>query len=173
MNIFLIFFNANLSFLFTAALPTFIYSIGIGLASFLGVPLWGTIGLIGSLLFTALYFLFWFLSKKRRVFLLIAFLLFGLDFLVFGYAIVRSGFYASLTIDLLFHAYVLYSLFIGMRAWAQLRRVPPDVIMEVAQHLAPAPPKSSFPPASASNPSANQPTINDDMGSNNEKPFDR
>jgi len=135
INIFLVLFQADWQFLFSATIPTLLAAFGV-LLSYEGLGVIGlVIGAVLALLGTGFYLLFYFLSKKYRVFILIAMVLFAIDtliFLVFALAVADAGAF----IDLAFSGWVMYYLIIGTIAWAKLRNVSAEEVEAAHQSVA-------------------------------------
>lgn len=78
--------------------------------------------LILSIILTSLYLLAWFMSKKNRVgWLIFALVFFGLDTLGM---LIFNGFAAESIIDIVFHAWIIYYLVVGIIAHNKLRNYP-------------------------------------------------
>ena len=78
--------------------------------------------LILSILLTSLYLLAWFMSKKNRVgWLIFALVFFGLDTLGM---LIFNGFAADGIIDIVFHAWIIYYLVVGIIAHNKLKNYP-------------------------------------------------
>lgn len=124
VNVILILTNANLSFPFSATFPQIATAFGQGLAEAgLGTPAL-VAGIVVALISIGLYVLCWFLCKKYRGAMVAALILFVLDCLcLIPYLLESPG---SMLIDVLFHAWVMYYLIIGVVAYAKLRRLPPE-----------------------------------------------
>ena len=125
INLILIMVEASFSFLFTAFAPMF------ALAVF-GELSMKAVGVAIAIIILAMYLVCYFLSKKYRVFILIALILFILDTLILGAVILLTLELqdASVLIDVGFHAWILYYLINGVIAWANMRKLPPEEIVE-------------------------------------------
>ena len=78
--------------------------------------------LILSILLTLLYLLAWFMSKKNRVgWLIFALVFFGLDTLGM---LIFNGFAADGILDIVFHAWIIYYLVVGIIAHNKLKNYP-------------------------------------------------
>ena len=130
INIALVLLNTNISFLFTAILPTLIIQIGqivsaeTGNTAFLWIT--GAIAIAIVLLYCMCYLL----SKKRGVFMLVALILFTLDTLALVW-LLTLGFEAGFLFDIAFHVWILYYLIIGTKAWSDLKKLPPENPIDV------------------------------------------
>ena len=88
-----------------------------------------------SIVIVALMLICWLLSKNQKgVWLLISLVLFGIDTIcMFGY----YGFDLTMLLDVLFHAYIIYSLVTGVVSYYKLKNLPADEFYEaVAQEMA-------------------------------------
>ena len=88
-----------------------------------------------SIVIVALMLICWLLSKNQKgVWLLISLILFGIDTIcMFGY----YGFDLTMLLDVLFHAYIIYSLVTGVVSYYKLKNLPADEFYEaVAQEMA-------------------------------------
>jgi len=118
-------------FLFSATGPMLILEIFQQLSAEFGGGFL-TVGVGLALLGVFIYFLFWLLSKKHRVCILLALIIFSIDTILF-LGLIALEFEASLIIDLAFHAWVLYYLIIGTIAWAKLKTVSPETLQSITQ----------------------------------------
>ncbi len=117
VNVILISFEADVSFPFSAFLPTMLTAVGqAGAAE--GSSAWRIVGLILAAFPILIYAGCWILAKKYRVFLLIALILFVFDTLLLLLFSFGGG--VSMWIDIVFHIWVLLSLFAGVKAWRKL-----------------------------------------------------
>ena len=124
VNVILILANANLSFTFSATFPQIATAFGQGLAEAgLGTPAL-VAGIVVALISIGLYVLCWFLCKKYRGAMVAALILFVLDCLCLIPYLLKSP--GDMLIDVLFHAWVMYYLVIGVVAYVKLRRLPPE-----------------------------------------------
>ena len=138
INLILLVTNANSYFLFSAFAPYFIASIGMFLCGrfpeeyyvdgleemvFLDNSFFAALLIIAFIL-TLLYLLAWFMSSKNRVgWLIFALVFFSLDTLGM---LVLNGFSFDTIIDIVFHAWVIYYLVIGIIAHNKLKNLPPE-----------------------------------------------
>ena len=120
INLILMALGSDFYFLFSATIPSFVYT----LASELGA---GLVGLVIALAILALYLVCYLLSKDRRVFILVALVFFSFDTIFFAFAFyyhLASGeFEVFNLIEVAFYAWILFYLITGTRAWAKLRKV--------------------------------------------------
>ncbi len=144
INLFLLAINADLYFLFSAFIPYFITSIGMFICGrfpeeyyvdgleemiFLDNSVF-VIMLVISLVLTLLYLLAWFMSNKQRVgWIIFALVFFGIDTL--GMLFI-NGISVEAIFDILFHAWVIYYLILGIRAHYKLKNLPPEEEAEVS-----------------------------------------
>ena len=125
INVLMVLFNAGLSFLFSAKVPEII--IQIGMVAY-GISERGAILFAAAVISFAIiiiYFSCYVLSKKRRAFILVALIMFSVDFLFLIWTL-TLGFDAGILIDFAFHVWVMYYFIIGTKAWADLKKMPPE-----------------------------------------------
>ncbi len=138
INMVLLVANADTYFLFSAFFPYFITGIGMLLCGrfpeeyyteeFADFPILDNsvfvVLLIISIVLTLFYLLAWFMSNKNRVgWLIFALVFFGLDTLGM---IFLGGFSLETIFDILFHAWVIYYLILGINAHYKLKNLPPE-----------------------------------------------
>ncbi|MDR2941415.1 MAG: hypothetical protein LBV17_02355 [Treponema sp.] len=123
INIILALINANVYFPFSATLPLIVLEMGRSLDTKMGSPIFLYIGLIIAFFIILLYFIFWILSKKIRVLILVVLIFFCIDSLFLIYLIINSELEISTIIEIVFHFWVLYYLIIGTKTWLKLRSV--------------------------------------------------
>lgn len=147
INLFLLVINADSYFLFSAFIPYFITSMGmllcgrfpeeyyaassIEMEGFLDNSVF-IILLVISIVITLLYLLSWFLSSKQRV----GWLIFALVFFVIDTLgmLFLNGIYLDSILDILFHAWVIYYLIIGINAHYKLKKLNVET-EDVAQNI--------------------------------------
>ena len=117
LNLLLLSFDFDLNFLFSAFVPQFV---------FIFLDVFSNHALIIALLCTSVYLILFFLTKRWRVFILIALILFIADTLIMIFFIFSFSLYSEFIFNILFHGWILFYLFTGTVAWAKLRRVTPD-----------------------------------------------
>jgi len=135
INLILLVTNADTYFLFSAFIPYFITVIGMLLCGrfpeeyydgmedmvFLDNSAF-VILLIISVVLTLLYLLAWIMSGKKRVgWLIFALVFFALDTIGM---LVLNGIAVDSVIDILFHAWVIVDLILGIRAHYKLKKMP-------------------------------------------------
>ena len=127
INLVLIYFEANLNFLFSATIPQFVFNIGKAMSDQTDTDIFLIIGLVIAFLAVLSYFIFWILAKRARVLILIALIFFSIDSLLLIYLVFTNDeFNFSVLIEIAFHAWILYYLFTGVKAWYKLRGVSAD-----------------------------------------------
>jgi len=134
INLFLIAFEMDLSFLFSAFVPQFLQVI---IHDELGM----VAGLVVGLVSGSVYLLCYALSKRWRVFILIALILFSLDALAMLGFILYFEVFRDFLFNVVFHAWVLFYLLTGTVAWLRLRRVAQadyQTLQQTVQHEAQA-----------------------------------
>ncbi len=141
INLLLLVTNSGSYFLFSAFIPYFITSIGMfvcghfpeeyytnGLEQITSVDnSIFVVLLVFSFVLTFLYLVAWFMSSKQRVgWLIFALAFFGIDTLGM---IFINGFSFESILDILFHAWVIYYLILGIVAHYKLKKLPPEESM--------------------------------------------
>lgn len=137
INLLLLVVNADVYFLFSAFIPYFIAELGMLLCGrfpeeyyadglegivFLDNSVFVVL-LIISLALTLLYLLAWFMSDKQRVgWLIFTLVFFSIDTL--GMLFI-NGIALDSIFDIVFHAWVIYYLIIGISAHYKLKKLPP------------------------------------------------
>ena len=142
VNILLLVANANSYFLFSAFIPYFLTSMGMLLCGrfpeefytdeFSNMEFFDNsvfvVILIISIAITLLYLLAWFMSRKNRSgWLVFALVLFSIDTLGMLFL---NGIAIDSIMDILFHAWVIYYLIIGISASSNLKSLPADTTAE-------------------------------------------
>ena len=115
VNLVLIALDMNFNFLFSAIVPQVVMYLFIDIS----VP----VAMVAAAICLSFYLLFFFLSKRWRVFILIAFLFFIADTLVLLMLLDDPA--ASL-LNLAFHGYIHFYLIAGTIAWIKLLGVSKD-----------------------------------------------
>lgn len=119
------------TFVFSAFFPPLCVATGRFLDSELAMHTFTAIGIAAALVILALYVVCYLLSKKRAAFLTVALVLFSLDTLILLYVSVSAGFEFSALIELLFHAYVLFTMINAQICMAKLKQFPPEEVAAV------------------------------------------
>jgi len=117
INLILMAAGSNFYLLFSATVPGLVY-----------IATWySAVGLIAALAITAVYLVCYLLSKKYRVFILVAMILFAVDTAIFLFLLFEimaaATFEFMFLVELAFHAWILFYLITGTVAWAKLRKV--------------------------------------------------
>ena len=153
LNIALLLFGADYYLLFSATIPYYmvfwglllcgkfapeiyemLYGEGVAVEFLPGSVL--VVAIVMALLITLLYLLCFFLSNHRRVaWLKVAAVLFTLDTIGM---LLMSGFAVNMILDLVFHVWVLYYLFAGIKAEKRLRVIDKMIAEQKAANAAPA-----------------------------------
>ena len=138
INLLLLIANADTYFLFSAFIPYYITAIGMLMCGRFPAEYYGAefekmvffdnslfiILLIVSIVITLLYLLAWFMSNKKRVgWLIFALVFFGLDTVGM---LLMSGLAIDSLFDILFHAWVIGYLIVGISAHYKLKALPPE-----------------------------------------------
>jgi|GEM_PF-4820301 len=126
VNIVLSLFGIDFYFLFSATLPSFIAGLGYGMAEELQNSAFLLIGLAVASIIIILYLACWFFARKRRLFILLALILFTIDCLVLSLFILFTGFEIAYFKDIVFHIFILFFLVSGTIAWKRLRGISVD-----------------------------------------------
>ncbi len=134
INLLLAIFRANFYLLFSATVPLFVFSIFQEIAENMQSSGILTTGTVVAAIIVFIYFLFWALSKRNRIFILFTLILFSFDCLLFVFLSLLDGFNISYVLDIVFHILILYYLIIGVVAWAKLRGIRPDYINSITQN---------------------------------------
>lgn len=124
VNVILTLAGSGVSFLFSATFPMFSVEIGDLLAKQSGNKAYLTAAVIVAFIAIGFYFVCFLFSKEHKTFILVALVLFGLDTLLLLWILSSSAFDISALIDVAFHAWVLYYLIIGVKAWSDLKNLP-------------------------------------------------
>ena len=128
VNLILAAFQSEFYILFSATIPTIIYGYSL-LEGF------AAIGLAIALVMVGVYLLCYLMSKKRRIFMLIALIFFAVDTLLFAYilyaAVTFEGFEIGYMIEVAFCGWIMFYLITGTIAWAKLRKVSDEEIEAV------------------------------------------
>ncbi|MDR2501657.1 MAG: hypothetical protein LBC78_00190 [Oscillospiraceae bacterium] len=110
-------------FLFSATVPLALFAFGQSMFADVGIALPTIVAPALAFGVIALYFICWLLSKRRRVFILVALILFVIDCALFAVITFTFGFEIIDTINIAIHVIILCSLISGVVAWTRLRRV--------------------------------------------------
>jgi hypothetical protein len=135
INIILSAFDAGVNFLFSATIPQFIFEIGKNLDSEMGSSFFMIVGLIIAFIIIITYFVFWILSNRVRVFILVALIFFCIDSSLLLFLISSMEFNISFLLDIAFHGWILYYLINGVKAWFKMRGVNTNVFDNILQEI--------------------------------------
>ena len=135
INLLLSAFGANISFLFSATLPQFIFEIGKEMNPDTGSNIFMITGLIIAFITIIPYFIFWILARRARGLILAALIFFGADSLMLLILIFSMEFNASFLLEIVFHVWILYYLIIGVTAWFKMRDVNRDDFKAILQGI--------------------------------------
>ncbi|MBQ3013850.1 MAG: hypothetical protein IJD75_01765 [Clostridia bacterium] len=137
LNVILALFGGDVYLLFSASVPYYLVINAMALCGKLPAEyydfenyiydFWGTEFLFAmtaiAIVIIALFALFWLLSKRNMAFLIASLVLFGLDtvgmFVLFGFS-------SDMILDIVFHAWVIYYLILGIVAGVKLKNLPPE-----------------------------------------------
>lgn len=146
VNLVLLVTNSNSYFLFSAYIPYFITSMGMYLCGLFPedyyqgeLPVFNNnivfiVLLAIAIVITLFYLLTYFMSNKNRSgWLVVALVFFSIDTLGM---IALGGINAEAIIDVLFHAWVIYYLVLGIGANKKLKNLPPEEVAVEAQQEA-------------------------------------
>jgi len=123
INVILTIVNSGITFLFSATFPTFSVEIGKVFSEEFGDNVFFVIGIVIAFIVIAFYGICYLLSKKYKVFILVALVLFVFDtMLLLSFLTIDIDF--ATIIDIVFHAWVIYCLAIGVKEWANLKKMP-------------------------------------------------
>lgn len=118
--------KSNTSFLFSATVPYYLVVFGAAMDEVAGASVYAVTGVVVGALILGVYVLIWAMSKKHPGWLKAAAVLFAVDTAALLALAVWSGDFASVLLDLVFHAYALYLLVKGAQMVKKLGREPVD-----------------------------------------------
>jgi hypothetical protein len=128
INLVLIYFEANVNFLFSATVPQFVFNVAKVVADNTDMNIFLIIGLVIAFLAVLAYFIFWLLARRARVLILAALIFFCIDSILLIYLVINNDdFNFSVLMEIAFHVWILYYLFTGVKAWNKLRGVSTEV----------------------------------------------
>ncbi|MCL2812710.1 MAG: hypothetical protein FWD25_12595 [Clostridia bacterium] len=127
VNILLTVTNTDLHFLFSASIPMLLLYLGSEFSFITDSFTFTALGIGAAFLAISFYGLFWFLSKKRKGWIVAALVFFSIDVLFILWLIfpITDGLDFSLVIELAFISWIMYYLITGTKAWYQLKKMPP------------------------------------------------
>lgn len=139
ISVFLAAMGSNFVFFFSAPFPLYVFhiaSVFYGGLTTAGV----VVSVVIAIIAIGVYFLCWWLSKKFRVFILIALIFFSIEVFVnalFMLSVLFSGYFdIGSIVGMAFHGWILYCLIGGTIAWAKLSGATPEEIQSAQQEAA-------------------------------------
>ena len=149
VNILLLVFKIDISFLFSANFPLISVILGNEFAISENNDMYYAAGIFLAFLSIAAYFICYLLSKKRRGWIVAALVLFIIDTVLIIWLFLLGGDLNEIILDLLlnvaFHALVLFYLILGVKSWADLKTLPVPEPAAPA-YVVPYPVAGSVPP---------------------------
>ena len=130
VNIALLIGGSETFMLFSASIPYY----AVGLPAIWGEYELFLVGCVLAAIILALYLVCWLLSKKRPGWLVVALVMFIVDTLALIGLYVLIGEMSGI-MDLLIHAYVVYSICVGISSAKKLKTMPEDVVEEVSESV--------------------------------------
>ncbi len=124
INVVLVMIEADITFLFSASFPIFSVAFGQGMSAESGSSFFMIFGIVMALLSIGAFGLCYLLSKKLKVFMLVALVLIILDSLFLGWLFLQIEMDLSLILDGLFHVWMIWSFAAGTKAWSNLKKLP-------------------------------------------------
>lgn len=124
INIIFIAAQTGTYFLFSASIPVVVTDLGVYLYAETGVTASLIIFAVIALALTLPYLLCWIFSKKHFAWMIAALVYFCLDTVCMLYLFLGD---LSAILDVVFHAWILYYLIIGVKYGHQLKNLPEDV----------------------------------------------
>ena len=121
VNVILTVLDTGISFLFSATLPMLFAEFGQSMAAEFGLQLYFRLGMGAAIIIIIIFSACYLLSKKYKVLILVALILFVIDTVALGW-LLSLGFDAGMIIDIVFHLWVLFSLYNGVSAWKNLKK---------------------------------------------------
>ena len=135
VNMFLLLFGSDFYLLFSATVPFLLTWEAVDHAAFFGFDAFAITFIFLAFLGTIFYVVFWLLSGRYRVFMLVAMIFFIVDTIIFlGYLglifLMGYGFDFFFLLDLAIQVWIMVSLISGTIAWARLRGVTREQLEE-------------------------------------------
>jgi len=137
VNLFLSAFNADLTFLFSATLPQFVFAVVKAIDPDTGSNIFIIAGLIIAFITIIPYFIFWILARRARGLILAALIYFGMDSFLLIILVLDMESKASFLLEIVFHVWILYYLITGVTAWFKMRDVSKDEFKAILQEIKP------------------------------------
>jgi len=128
INLLLLTFDVDIAFLFSAFVPQLIHII----IADIGFPL---AGFVVGMLSVSVYLLCYLLSKRWRVFILIALILFVFDAVFMLGTMLLAGAFAEFIPNIIFHAWIIFYLISGTIAWGRLTGISPEHMTAIQEEL--------------------------------------
>ena len=122
-NVLMIVLDQNFYFIFSATLPQVITYLGYLISETFYEPIIYPISIFISVLIILTFVLIFILSKKYAGAMIAALVLFSIDSALILYSTI-SMFDASLILDILFHAFLIYELVVGIKVGYALKKHP-------------------------------------------------
>lgn len=121
VNLALLLFKSNTMFLFSATVPYFVAAVGVAAES---SPIM-IIAMTFAVICIVAYFVCWLLSKKHYAWLIVALIMFTADtaFMALLYILMKD--FTGIA-DVIFHAWVLYYLVVGVINGVKLKKLPDE-----------------------------------------------
>ena len=170
VNVFLVLSGSDTYFLFSASIPYWAGVFGRFDYEIYGVMSSLVIAGVIAVVFTAVYFILWGMSKRHRGWMYAAAVCFAVDFLGLILLNLDLGFDSSDIMDYLFHVYVMIYLISGSVSAGKLAKMPPKEVAScdyaaspaegeaIAEPEAPAAPETTDAPEAAETPAEAIPT---------------
>ncbi len=124
INVVLVLIESDITFLFSASFPIFSVAFGQGMSEGAGNSFFMIFGIVMAFLTIGAFGLCYLLSKKLKVFMLVALVLVIMDSLFLGWLFLQIEMDFSLILDGLFHAWMIWSFAAGTKAWMKLKKLP-------------------------------------------------
>ena len=130
VNVVLTLVNADIYFLFSAFMPLVMVDLGVALVPDLGTPVLVVMAVIGVALIVPCL-LCWIFSKKKNGWMIAALVYFVFDTAFLLLFALAFGVFTSI-VDILFHAWIIYYMIVGVKAGIALKTLPEDEEPELA-----------------------------------------
>ena len=128
INLVLTLGNTGRYVLFSAMAPLAFFEYSRAFAEIYRNELFYILGAVMAAIIIIIYFVFWLLSKRFRVFILVSLIYFSFDCLLVIYLIFINGFDRSWIFDIIFHIWIMFVFIKGTEAWAGLRKADPELV---------------------------------------------
>ena len=125
--------NSEYYFLFSAFMPYIVAALGVGMAVELGSTVLVVMGAISVVLIVP-FLLSWIFSKKKTGWMIAALVYFVFDTAFMLLFLLLFGDFTSI-IDILFHAWLIYELIVGVKAGIALKTLPEDEEPELVNEI--------------------------------------